>query len=92
MKYSKLSCFSQKYNCICSRYMRIKEKNYCKTEFNGSGFLETSAYNFKKEIGKTIIKHKVNMTRSLIEDIKTKQWYDYVQQMDEGGLRKEIKK
>ena len=37
-----------------------------------------------------IIKQKMNVTRSLLEDIKTKQlqWYGHVQRMEEGRLPK----
>ena len=40
----------------------------------------------------TIIKQKINVTRSLLEDIKTKQlkWYGHVQRMEEGRLPKKL--
>jgi hypothetical protein len=36
----------------------------------------------------------MNVTRSLLDDIKTKQlqWYGHVQRMEEGRLPKEVKK
>jgi hypothetical protein len=36
----------------------------------------------------------MNVTRSLVDDIKTKQlqWYGHVQRMEEGRLRKEVMK
>ena len=39
-----------------------------------------------------IIKQKMNVTRSLLEDIKTKQlkWYGHVQRMEEGRLPKKL--
>jgi hypothetical protein len=42
----------------------------------------------------TIIKQKMNVTRSVLDDIKTKQlqWYCYVQRMEEERLPKEVKK
>ena len=42
------------------------------------------------KIRNNIIKQKMNVTRSLLEDIKTKQlkWYGYVQRMEEGRLPK----
>jgi len=48
----------------------------------------------KEKIRKTIIKQKMNVTRSLLEDIKTKQlkWYGHVQRMEEGRLPKEVMK
>ena len=41
-------------------------------------------------IRNNIIKQKMNITRSLLEDIKTKQlkWYGHVQRMEEGRLPK----
>jgi len=48
----------------------------------------------KDEIRNTIIKQKVNVTRSLLNDIKTKQLqrYGHVQKMEEGRLPKEVMK
>ena len=48
----------------------------------------------KDKIRTTIIKQKMNVTRSLLDDIKTKQiqWYGHVQRMEEGRLPKEIMK
>ena len=45
-------------------------------------------------IRNTIIKHKMNVARSLLDDIKTKQpqWYGHVQRMEEGRLPKEVMK
>ena len=42
------------------------------------------------KIRNNIIKQKMNVTRSLLEDIKTKQlkWYGHVQRMEEGRLPK----
>jgi hypothetical protein len=47
----------------------------------------------KDKTRNTIIKQKMNVTRSLL-DIKTKQlqWYGHVQRMEEGGLSKEVMK
>jgi hypothetical protein len=41
-----------------------------------------------------INKQKMNITRSLLDDIKTKQlkWYGHVQRMEEGRLPKEVMK
>ena len=46
--------------------------------------------NTKDKIRNNIIKQKMNVTRSLLEDIKTKQlkWYGHVQRMEEGRLPK----
>ena len=47
-------------------------------------------YKSKDKIRNNIIKQKMNVTRSLLEDIKTKQlkWYGHVQRMEEGRLPK----
>ena len=48
----------------------------------------------KDKIRNTVIKQKMNVTRSLLDDIKTKQlqWYGHVQRMEEGRLPKEVMK
>jgi hypothetical protein len=48
----------------------------------------------KDKIRNTIIKQKMKVTRSLLDDIKTKQlrWYGHVQRMEEGRLPKEVMK
>ena len=48
----------------------------------------------KDKIRNTIIKQKMYVVRSLLEDIKTKQLqcYGYVQRMEEGRLPKEVMK
>jgi len=42
----------------------------------------------------TIIKQKINVTMSLLDDIKTKQlkWYGHVQRMEEGRIPKMVMK
>ena len=42
----------------------------------------------KDKIKNTIIKQKMNVARSLLDEIKTKQlqWYGHVQRMEEGRL------
>ena len=46
----------------------------------------------KDKIKDNIIKQKMNVTRSLLDDIKTKQllWYGHVQRMEEGRLPKKL--
>jgi len=41
-----------------------------------------------------VIKQKMNVSRSLLDDIKTKQlkWYGHVQRMEEGRLPKKVMK
>ena len=48
----------------------------------------------KNSLVHSIIKQKMNVTRSLLEDIKTKQlkWYGHVQRMEEGRLPKNVMK
>ena len=48
----------------------------------------------KDKIRNTIIKQEMNVARSLLDDIKTKQlqWYGHVQRMEEGRLPKEVMK
>jgi len=48
----------------------------------------------KEKFRNTIIKHKMIVARSVLDDIKTKQlqWYGYVQRMEEGRLPKEVLK
>ena len=47
---------------------------------------------YNRKIRKNIIKQKMNVTRSLLDDIKTKQlkWYGHVQRMEEGILPKKL--
>jgi hypothetical protein len=48
----------------------------------------------KDKIGNYIIKQELDVTRSLLDDIKTKQlqWYGHVQRMEEWRLPKEVTK
>jgi hypothetical protein len=48
----------------------------------------------KDKIRNTVIEQKINVERSLLEDIKNKQlqWYGDVQRMEEGRLPKEVMK
>jgi hypothetical protein len=48
----------------------------------------------KDKVRNTIIKEQMNVTRSVLDDIKTKQlqWYDHVQTMEEVKLTKEVMK
>ena len=46
----------------------------------------------KDKIRNNIIKQEMNVTRSLLEDIKTKQlkWYGHVQRWKRGGCQKRV--
>ena len=79
----------------CSRNMVFKGKNGSKTEFHRNGLLATlGSISRKDKIRNNIFKQKMNVTRSLLEDIKTKQlkWYGHVQRMEEGILPKKVMK
>jgi hypothetical protein len=54
-------------------------------------WLRSARISRKDKIRNTIIKQKMNVTRSLLDDIKTKQlqWYGHVQRVEEGRLPKE---
>ena len=57
------------------------------------GFWRRSArISMKEKIRNTIIKQKMNLTRCLLDDIKTQQlkWYGYIQRMEEGRLPKTL--
>ena len=68
----------------------LKAKTINSTEMD---FWRRSARISKKDkIRNNIIKQEMNVTRSLLEDIKTKQlkWYGHVQRMEEGRLPKKV--
>jgi hypothetical protein len=73
----------------------LKEKNVAKLNSKEMDFWRRSARISRKDkIRNNIIKQKMNVTRSLLDDIKTKQlqWYGHVQRMEEGRLPKEVMK
>ena len=57
-------------------------------------WLRSTRISRKDKIGNTIIKQKMDVARSLLDDIKTKQrqWCRHVQRMEEGRLPKEVMK
>ena len=76
---------------MCSRNMVFKRKNCSKMNSTEMDFWRRSARISRKDkIWNTIIKQKMNVTRSLLDDIKTQQlkWYGHVQRMEEGRLPK----
>ena len=48
----------------------------------------------RTKLGILLLNKKMNVTRSLLDDIRTKQlkWYGHVQRMEEGRLPKEVMK
>ena len=70
----------------------LKAKTIAKLNSTKMDFWRRSARISRKDkIRNTIIKQKMKLTRSLLDDIKTKQlqWYGHVQRMEEGRLPKE---
>ena len=73
----------------------LKAKTVAKLNSTEMDFWRLSARISRKDkIKNTIIKQKMNVTRSLLDDIKTKQlqWYGHVSRMEEGRLPKEVMK
>jgi len=73
----------------------LKAKTVAKLNSTEMDFWRRSARISRKDkIRNTIFKHKMNIVRSLLDDIKTKQvqWYGHVQRMEEGRLPKEVMK
>ena len=69
----------------------LKAKTVTKLNSTEMDFWRRSARISRKDkIRNTIIKQKMDVTRSLLDDIKTKQlkWYGHVQRMEEGRLPK----
>jgi hypothetical protein len=73
----------------------LKAKMVAKLNSTEMDFWRHSARNFRKDkIRNNIIKQKMNVTRSLLHDIKAKQlqWYGHVQRVEEGRLPKDVMK
>ena len=73
----------------------LKAKMTAKLNSTEMDFWLRSARIYRKDkIRNTIIKQNMNVTRSLLDDIKTKQlqWYEHVQRMEEGRFPKEVMK
>jgi hypothetical protein len=80
--------YSKKYTCL-------KEKMMAKLNSTEMDFWRRSARHSRKDkIRNNIIKQKMNVTRSHLDDINTKQlkWYGHVQRMEEGRLPKLVMK
>jgi len=73
----------------------LKAKTVAKLNSTEMDFWRRSDRISKKDKNRnTIIKQKMKVTRSLLEDIKTQQlkWYGHVQRMEEGRLPKKVMK
>jgi hypothetical protein len=71
----------------------LKAKTVAKLNFTEMDFWRPSTRISRKDkIRNNIIKQKMNVTKSLLDDIKTKQlqWYGHVQRMEEWRLPKEV--
>jgi hypothetical protein len=76
---------------LLSLSLLLKAKTIAKLNFVEMDFWRRSARISRKDkIVNNVIKKKINVTRSLLEDIKTKQLqcYGHVQRMEEGRLPK----
>jgi len=71
----------------------LKAKTVSKLNSTEMDFWRRSARISRKDkIRNTIMKRKMNVTMSLLDDIKTKQlkWYGHIQRMEEGRLQKKL--
>jgi len=74
----------------CLRAKMVAKLNSTEKDF----WRHSAQISRKDKIRNIIIKQKMNITRSLLDDIRTKQlkWYGHVQRMEEGRLPKEVMK
>jgi hypothetical protein len=73
----------------------LKTKTVAKLNFTEMDlWRRSSRVSRKDKFRNTIIKQKMNVTRFLLDDIKTKQlhWYGHVQRVEEGRLLKGVMK
>jgi len=80
---------------LCAETWSLKAKMVAKLNSTEMDFWRRSARLSRKDkIRNTIIKQKMNVTRSLLDDIDTKQlkWYGHVQRMEGGRLPKQAMK
>ena len=71
----------------------LKAKSVAKLNSTETDFWRRSARISRKDkIRYTVLRQKMNVARSLLDDIKTKQlqWYGHVQRMEEGRLPKKL--
>ena len=79
--------------CCAAETWCLKAKTTAKLNSTEMDFWRRSARISRKDkIRNNVIKKEMNVTKSLLEDIKTKQlqWYGNVQRMEEGRLPKEV--
>jgi len=69
---------------------RVSKQNSTEMDF----WRRSSRISRKYKIRNKIIKQQINVTMSLLDDIKTKplKWYGHVQRMEEGRLPKKVMK
>ena len=74
----------------CLKAKTVSKLNSTEMEF----WRRSARISRKDKIRDIVIKQKLNVTRSLLDDIKTKQlkWYGHVQRMEEGRLPKKVMK
>jgi len=74
----------------CLKAKTVAELNSTKTDF----WRRSTRISWKDKIRNAIIKQKMNVTGSLLDDIKTEQLklYGHVQRMEEGRLPKKVMK
>ena len=79
--------------CEAAETWCLKAKKVAKLNSTEMDFWRRSARISRKDnVRNNIIKQKMNVTRSLLGDIKTKRlkWYGHVQRMEEGRLPKKV--
>jgi hypothetical protein len=72
---------------------KLKAKTTVKLNSTEMDFwLRSARFSRKDKIRNNVIKEKMNVTRFLLDDVKTKQlqWYGHVQRMEEGRLPKGV--
>jgi hypothetical protein len=74
----------------CLKAKMVAKLNSTEMDFWG----RSARLSRKDKIRNTIITQKIGVTRSLLDDINTKQlkWYGHVERMDEGRLPKQVMK
>jgi hypothetical protein len=81
---------SQAAETLCLKANTVAKLNSTEMDF----WRRSARISRRDNIRNNIIKQKMNVARSLLDDIKTKQlhWYGHVQRMEEGRLPNEVTK